>query len=37
MTQGRGIYTMKLSHYEPVPSHIVNDVIAQAKRDHEEE
>lgn len=37
ITQGRGVYTMKLSHYEPVPSHIVNDVIAQAKREHEEE
>lgn len=30
MTQGRGVYTMTLSHYEPVPSHVVNDIIAQA-------
>ncbi|MCB0210775.1 MAG: elongation factor G, partial [Anaerolineae bacterium] len=36
ITQGRGVYTMKLSHYEPVPSHVVGDVIAQAQREHEE-
>jgi elongation factor G len=33
MTQGRGIYTMKLSHYEPAPAHIAEQVIAQAKRE----
>ncbi len=32
ITQGRGFYTMKLSHYEPVPSHIAEGIIAQAKR-----
>jgi elongation factor G len=37
ITQGRGVYTMKLSHYEPVPSHITDSVIAQAKREKEEE
>ena len=36
MTQGRGIYTMKLSHYEPVPAHIAEQVIAQSKQDREE-
>jgi elongation factor G len=36
MTQGRGLYTMTLSHYEPVPAHIVDSVIAQAKRDRVE-
>jgi elongation factor G len=36
MTQGRGLYTMKVSHYEPVPSHIAEEVIAQAKRDRVE-
>jgi elongation factor G len=36
MTQGRGIYTSKLSHYEPVPAHIAEGVIAQAKRDRVE-
>jgi elongation factor G len=33
MTQGRGLYTMRLSHYEPVPAHIAEGVIAQAKGD----
>jgi elongation factor G len=33
MTQGRGLYAMQLSHYEPVPAHIVEGVIAQAKRE----
>ena len=33
MTQGRGVYTMKLSHYEPVPAHIAEQVIAQSKRE----
>ena len=32
MTQGRGLYTMQVSHYEPVPAHIAEGVIAQAKR-----
>jgi elongation factor G len=36
MTQGRGLYTMTLSHYEPVPSHIAEGVVAQAKRDRVE-
>jgi elongation factor G len=36
MTQGRGIYTMKLSHYEPVPAHIADQVIAHAKRERVE-
>ncbi len=37
ITQGRGVYTMKLSHYEPVPSHIAEEIIAQAQREKEEE
>jgi elongation factor G len=36
MTQGRGLYTMTLSHYEPTPAHIAEQVVAQAKREHEE-
>ena len=36
MTQGRGFYTMKLSHYEAVPSHIAEPIIAQAKRERVE-
>jgi elongation factor G len=37
MTQGRGIYTMELSHYEPVPQHLTQAIVAQAKRGQEEE
>jgi elongation factor G len=37
ITQGRGVYTMTLSHYEQVPSHIAEQVIAQAQREKEEE
>lgn len=37
ITQGRGVYTMKLSHYEPVPSHVAGDVIAKAQREKQEE
>jgi elongation factor G len=37
ITQGRGIYTMTLSHYEQVPSHIASEIIAQAQKEKEEE
>lgn len=37
ITQGRGVYTMKLSHYESVPSHIANEIIAQAQKEKQEE
>ncbi len=37
ITQGRGIYTMEFSHYDPVPTHLAEQVIAQAKADQEEE
>ncbi|RMF80217.1 MAG: elongation factor G [Chloroflexi bacterium] len=33
---GRGIYTMKFSHYEPVPSHLQDEIIAASKREAEE-
>jgi len=36
MTQGRGLYTMTLSHYEPVPAHIMEEIIAQAKKERTE-
>lgn len=36
MTQGRGFYSMTLSHYEAVPSHIAEPIIAQAKRERTE-
>ncbi|RME97050.1 MAG: elongation factor G, partial [Chloroflexi bacterium] len=37
ITQGRGVYTMSLSHYEPVPKHIADEIIAQAQREKEED
>jgi elongation factor G len=30
-TQGRGFYTMRVTHYENVPNHLIQDIIAQAK------
>ena len=35
ITQGRGIYTMEFSHYEEVPSHVAQKVIAEAQRQEE--
>ena len=29
ITQGRGSYTMELSHYEEVPTHITQKIIAE--------
>jgi elongation factor G len=36
MTQGRGLYTMRVSHYEPTPSHIAEQVVNDAKREQQE-
>jgi elongation factor G len=36
ITQGRGTYTMAFSHYEEVPAHIGQQVIAQRKKEQEE-
>jgi elongation factor G len=36
MTQGRGFYTMKLSHYDAMPTHIAEPIIAQTKRERTE-
>ena len=33
MTQGRGVYTIEFDHYDPVPSHIAVDIIAQHKEE----
>ncbi|MCP4253170.1 MAG: elongation factor G [Candidatus Scalindua sp.] len=35
MTGGKGSYTMELSHYDVVPSHLVPAIIAEAKKDAE--
>lgn len=37
LTQGRGSFTMSFSHYEEVPPHIAEQIIAEAKRRSEEE
>jgi elongation factor G len=36
MTGGRGAFTMTFDHYEEVPSHIAEKVIAEQKREKEE-
>ena len=36
MTQGRGVFTMKFDHYDEVPSHLAEKVIAEAKQEKEE-
>jgi len=35
MTQGRGVYEIELSHYEVMPSHVAEGVIAESKREAE--
>jgi len=35
MTQGRGVYEIEFSHYEIVPPHIAEEIIAAAKREQE--
>lgn len=37
MTGGQGSYTMEFSHYDIVPTHIAQTIIAQAKKEEEEE
>jgi len=37
MTQGRGVFTVEFSHYDPVPPHIAEQIIAEAKREKEEQ
>ncbi|MGH2697209.1 MAG: elongation factor G, partial [Actinomycetota bacterium] len=36
ITGGRGAFTMRFSHYEDVPSHIAEKVIAEARKQKEE-
>jgi elongation factor G len=36
ITQDRGSYSMEFSHYDEVPPHIQQKIIAQAKADKEE-
>ena len=36
-TQGRGLFTMKFSHYEQMPSHVTQGVIEAAKKEADKE
>ena len=36
-TQGRGFYTMRITHYENVPNHLIQEIVAQAKLEAEQE
>ncbi|MGH2711802.1 MAG: elongation factor G [Actinomycetota bacterium] len=36
ITGGRGAFTMKFSHYEEVPAHLADKVIAESQKDKEE-
>jgi elongation factor G len=36
MTGGRGAFTMRFSHYEEMPSHLAERIIAEAQRQREE-
>jgi len=36
ITQGRGVYSMELDHYEEVPSYIATTIIEKAKQEKEE-
>ncbi len=35
ITQGRGTYTMEFSHYEQVPAHVTQKIIAESKKETE--
>ncbi|MCZ7545041.1 MAG: elongation factor G [Anaerolineae bacterium] len=35
-TQGRGVYSMEFDHYEPVPSHLQQEIVEASKREAEE-
>jgi elongation factor G len=35
MTQGRGSYEMRLSHYDPVPAHLQQRIVEEHKKDSE--
>ncbi|MBX3051676.1 MAG: elongation factor G [Caldilineaceae bacterium] len=36
MTQGRGIYAIDFDHYEPVPSHLTDDIVEKHRQEHDE-
>jgi elongation factor G len=36
MTHGRGVFSMAFDHYEEVPSHLADKVVAEARKEKEE-
>ncbi len=36
LTQGRGMFTMELDHYEPLPSHLTKAIVEAHQREQEE-
>jgi elongation factor G len=36
ITGGRGAFTMTFSHYEEVPSHLAEKLVAEVRREKEE-
>ena len=36
LTQGRGVFTMELDHYEPLPSHLTQTIVEAHQREQEE-
>jgi elongation factor G len=36
MTHGRGVFTMKFDHYDEVPSHLADKIVAGAQKEKEE-
>ncbi len=36
MTQGRGVYTLEFDHYEPVPRHLTDEIVANNKVEESE-
>ena len=37
MTQGRGSYVQKFNRYDPVPANLAEGIIAQHKKEEEDE
>jgi elongation factor G len=37
ITQGRGLFSMELLRYDEVPAHLTQEIVAQTKREREEE
>ncbi len=36
ITQGRGVFSMEYSHYQQVPGHLTDQIVAESQREAEE-